>query len=371
MKLTFYSNFLNHHQLPFCIEMEKILKDNFKFVATEKIPIERTKMGYEDMNKKYNFVVRSYENEEEAYRLGLESDIVIIGSANQKYIRERLKHHKLTFRYSERIFKNVENLIKCMPSIIKFKLFENNNVYLLCASAYSSSDFNKLGLYKNKTYKWGYFPMVKKYKNINEIIEKKEENSIIWVGRFIKYKHPENVIKIAKKLKDDNYIFTIKMIGIGKLEKKIRKQIIKNNLENNIKLLSSMSPEKVRENMEKCEIFIFTSDRSEGWGAVLNESMNSACAVIANNEIGAVPFLIKNKENGFIYKNGNIDDLYNKVKILLDDKETTKKIGLNAYKTIIQLWNHKIATKRLVELSKNIMNNRKSDIYKSGPCSRA
>ena len=33
--------------------------------------------------------------------------------------------------------------------------------------------------------------------------------------------------------------------------------------------------------------------------------MNSACAVVANSAIGSVPFLIKNKENGLIYENGN------------------------------------------------------------------
>ena len=49
--------------------------------------------------------------------------------------------------------------------------------------------------------------------------------------------------------------------------------------------------------MEKSEIFLFTSDKGEGWGAVLNESMNSACAVVASHAIGSVPFLLKDGEN--------------------------------------------------------------------------
>ena len=106
MKVTFFSNFLNHHQLPFCLEMQKKLGDNFKFVATEEIPSDRIKLGYDDMNCLYDFVVRSYENEQEAYSLGLKSDVVIIGSAPTKYIEERIKNKKLTFRYSERIHKD-------------------------------------------------------------------------------------------------------------------------------------------------------------------------------------------------------------------------------------------------------------------------
>ena len=37
MKIAFFSNFLNHHQLPFCQEMIKILNDDFIFIATEPI----------------------------------------------------------------------------------------------------------------------------------------------------------------------------------------------------------------------------------------------------------------------------------------------------------------------------------------------
>ena len=37
MKVTFYSNFLTHHQVPFCLEMQKRLGDDFKFVGNNKI----------------------------------------------------------------------------------------------------------------------------------------------------------------------------------------------------------------------------------------------------------------------------------------------------------------------------------------------
>lgn len=52
-------------------------------------------------------------------------------------------------------------------------------------------------------------------------------------------------------------------------------------------------PEQVREYMENADIFLFTSDYGEGWGAVLNEAMNSCMAVVADCGIGAAPFLLK------------------------------------------------------------------------------
>ena len=41
MKIAFCSNFLNHHQLPFCLEMYNRKDINYYFIATEKVPKER------------------------------------------------------------------------------------------------------------------------------------------------------------------------------------------------------------------------------------------------------------------------------------------------------------------------------------------
>ena len=66
-----------------------------------------------------------------------------------------------------------------------------------------------------------------------------------------------------------------------------------------------MSPEKVRSVMEKSHIFVFTSSHLEGWGAVVNEAMNSGCAVVANVQAGAVPYLIEQGVNGIAYPRGS------------------------------------------------------------------
>ena len=107
MKVTFYSNFLTHHQVPFCLEMQKRLGEDFKFVSTMKIFQWRLDLGFEDLDQKYDFVIRSYENEDKynkAKKLAVESDVVIIGSTTDELIEERLKLDKLTFRYRSRVF---------------------------------------------------------------------------------------------------------------------------------------------------------------------------------------------------------------------------------------------------------------------------
>ena len=104
MKLVFYSNFLNDHQLPLCLEfVNQHGSGNFYFVAHQEILQERLDLGFEDMNEKHPFVVKSYKggNEQEfAQRLMIEADVVIIGSYINMPFENRMKLNKLTFRYS-------------------------------------------------------------------------------------------------------------------------------------------------------------------------------------------------------------------------------------------------------------------------------
>ena len=65
MKIVFVSNFLNHHQLPVALEMDKLTEHHYTFVATERINQERLSLGYEDMNQSYPWVIRTYESREE------------------------------------------------------------------------------------------------------------------------------------------------------------------------------------------------------------------------------------------------------------------------------------------------------------------
>ena len=155
MKVTFYSNFLTHHQVPFCLEMQKRLGDDFKFVSTMKIFQWRLDLGFKDLDQEYDFVVRAYENDEEykkAQQLALDSDVVMIGSTVDDLIEERLKLDKLTFRYRARVFIfpdgfwntifNKEKMLLFYNRHIKYR--KNKNLHLLCANAYGAKDFNFL-----------------------------------------------------------------------------------------------------------------------------------------------------------------------------------------------------------------------------------
>ena len=374
MKLVFISNFFNHHQKPLSDEFFRILGDDYRFISTTEMPQERLRMGYPVLTASYiRYTYNSKSEKEECINLINSADVVIFGSASPFFLKKRKKEGKLIFLYSERLFRKGFSLRYLLPRFIKWNwIFYNvQNCFLLCASAYAAYDYNLIGLFKGKTYKWGYFTQVVQYDDLDSIIKKKKHFSILWAGRFLRWKHPEYAIQLVQKLLTDGYEVELNIIGSGTLESEITDFVVNNGLSSYINLLGSKPPDEVRNYMEKSEIFIFTSDQNEGWGAVLNESMNSACAVVANGDIGAVPFMIQDGVNGLVYKNGDFEDFVSKVKMILDDEEKRKLLQINAYKTMIDIWNPKVAAERFVKFSESVILCGIGRNFDAGPCSVA
>ncbi len=374
MQITFVSNYINHHQIPVSDELFKLTNGSYTFIQTEPMEEERIKMGCDvnSLNKPY--VKLFYDDEEGSKKLIMDSDCVIFGGTErEELIMPRLLANRLTIRYSERIYK--ESRLKFVsPRGLKKKYhdhvrFNKSNVYLLCAGAYVKGDFDLIHAYPNKKLKFGYFPEFVRYTDLNEKRKGNKELSILWAARFIDWKHPEMAVQLSKSLKADGIKAHITMVGAGELLESTKKLAIDLGVNDCISFEGPKSPLEVREFMRAADIFISTSDRLEGWGAVINEAMNSGCVTIAAKDIGAAPYLIKNGENGFMYRAKSDKKLYAIVKRLAGDKALRNRIGAKAYGTIETLWNPEVAAKRLYDFI--TLEPKNLDRYKDGPLSRA
>ena len=385
MKIVFVSNYLSHHQIPFCDAISAIQDIEYFFVSTDVISLERRNLGYRDIEKSYE--IRTYNNAEalnRAKEIINDADVVILGSAPDSYIIPRLKAGKLTFKYAERFYKrglSYKNLLHAIAGAwLHHGRFQKYPLYMLCASAYTAGDAAVFHNYIGRTYKWGYFPEAKEY-DVDDLMSRKlsvtsgwkhPQVSILWAGRLIGWKHPDVSIELAASLKEKGYSFRMSIIGNGEMEQKLRTMIEQKDLTDCVEMLGAMSPEEVRSHMEKADIYLFTSDFNEGWGAVLNESMNSGCAVIASHAIGSVPFLIQDGENGLIYENGNQQQFEERVESVIKDSEYRKRLGVNAYESVVNEWSADIAAKRFVALSQSLLKKEPADnLFAKGPCSRA
>lgn len=389
--LTFYSNYFNHHQKALCDEFYKILGDGFTFVETMPMEGFRASMGWGEDTPSY--VLKSYEsaeNEKKADELSLSSDLIIMGTAPEEYCENRLKTNKLSFRYSERPLK--EGFIKFfIPRLTKkyIRMHLNNrdkNIYVLGASAFTSLDFKKMfNSYPNKCYKFGYFPVHKVY-DIEKLLSEKKEKaagkvSILWLGRMLKLKHPELVIKACKKLADEGYDFSLHMVGEGEMRPVCEKLVKDLSLTDRVTFENFLSPDEARNKMADYQIYVMTSDKLEGWGSVIYEGLNAGCAVVAPHICGATPWLVEDGKCGLVFKSGSVESLTEKLKKLFDDKTLIDEYGRAAYLKMHDKWNPENAAKSVLQLAegliaagadgKNIIYPLKEFEIKEGPCSKA
>ena len=158
------------------------------------------------------------------------------------------------------------------------------------------------------------------------------------------------------------------MVGEGPEKERIEAMIAKENLSGYISLTGSLPAKEVREKMKSAKYFCFPSDSNEGWGAVCNEAMNSACLVIANQSIGSVPYLLKDGENGFVYQ----DSVESFLEAFSRAYETDGQgvVAENAYRTIERLWNAEVAAKRFSEVARCAVEKKPIPHFENGPLSK-
>lgn len=374
MKVVYISNTCEHTVRPLCDGLYSEYGDSF--VVIETMELDKSRLGLGSIEAR-PYVINAKGREDEAKKLCDEADVVIFGSAPHEYIQGRIANNKLTIYYSERLFKkgyyryfNPKTMLALKKRFVKPS--KNSNFHLLCASSFATLDFNRIGAFKNKTYKWGYQIEVIE-KDVDALIASKPQDGLefVWVGRFVSFKNCDVAIRLIAKLKDNGYLPRLTIIGWGKEEKKLKALASKLNVESCINFKGKCKLDETRSQMDKANIFMFTSDFGEGWGVTLNEFMNSACACVASHAAGSTNFLIEDKVDGLVYKNGDLDDLYQKVKFLIDNKEEREKIARNAYNKIHNDWNPAKSYKRMVALIDSLLQKGDCDLFEDGPGSKA
>lgn len=371
MKIVFVSNYYNHHQAPLCQALSRQTEGQFTFVATSEMRDERRKMGYAltDAPDFVRYAHKTREERDECLRLIGEADVVIAGAAPEELIAPRIRAGKLTFRYTERLFKREPRPLEFLKKWAAQQLRnpKGKPIYLLCAGAYTAADYARLGLFSQGAYRWGYFPAAAPQREIP-----KRRGSILWAGRLLDWKHPDDALEAVRQLIAEGYEISLEIVGAGEMAARLEQTVQKYGLQNHVNLAGVRNPAQVRAMMEQAEIFLFTSDRQEGWGAVLNEAMNSGCAVVAGHGAGSVPFLVEDGKNGLIYPSGHVEMLKVKLRWLLENPDAASKLGEEARKTIERQWNAETAASRLCQLAERILSGERfPEICEAGPCSKA
>lgn len=302
------------------------------------------------------WVIRGWQEQEKAKQVIFNADAVLTANCSDDWVMSRLKAGKLTFRAHERWYRKELPWYRMPRAIFGGWLHHGRfrSVHLLAASAYTPADAAKIGCFRGKAYRWGYFPAFREYSH-EQMEDLKHDNRpiLLWAGRFIDWKHADDAIAACLRLKGAGYPFQLCIAGSGPDEAKLR--CMAEHLGDDVRFLGLKDPDEMRHIMERSDIFLFTSDFQEGWGVVLNEAMNSGCAVVSSHAAGSAPYLVRDGENGLLYPCGDVDALTMRIQKLLDNPQLRHELGWRAYESIRDQWTPEHAANRLVALCQNLL----------------
>ena len=375
-KLVFFSNYLNHHQVPLADAFHGILGEDYAFVATMPVEEEHLKGGKDYSSREYCVVASCDEaSRRRAMELARTAEVCVFGACSLEYAVERAKQKDcgLSFEFSERWLKRGWiNVLS--PHLRRWwtayqRYFRNKPFYKLNASAFAAADHYKLHTYRGRCYKWGYFTAVGEKTEVEasqDVSTSGSTTTFMWCARFLKLKHPELPVLMAEKLRAKGYDFRLDFYGSGGQEAPTRALVGEKGLEGVVRFHGAVPNGQVLEAMAQHDIFLFTSDSNEGWGAVANESMSQGCVLVGSDAIGSVPYLVKDGENGMVFRSCDVEDLTRKAEWLLLHPGEMRKMRLAAARTMQNVWSPKNAARNFLQLVDDLKNGRECSVVE-GP----
>ena len=179
------------------------------------------------------------------------------------------------------------------------------------------------------------FPINEIIVHQNTILNGVKGKRIVCLANLRAQKNHYLLINVAQKLKESYSEWTFHLVGKDfhdDYSKSIKNLIISKDLSNNVFLYDSK--QDISNILSQSDIAILTSN-SEGLPlALLEYGLNKKAVVVTN--VGEMPSIIKNNQNGFIVESNSDFDFYESVLKLIESKDLRNKFGISLYDLIIE-----------------------------------
>ncbi len=162
----------------------------------------------------------------------------------------------------------------------------------------------------------------------NQTVEPNNCFTFINVGRMCDAKRQDRLVEIAKRLKDEGFLFKIQIIGSGLTQQKIEQMIKDYNVEDVVELLGQKT--NPYPYVKQADCFVLTSD-FEGFGIAVKEALLVGTPVIST-AVSGVKEILGGGEYGILCEL-NTDKIYSAMRSVLVNKDILKqfKTKLNDY----------------------------------------
>lgn len=148
----------------------------------------------------------------------------------------------------------------------------------------------------------------------NGNLDPKPENLIVFLGRLSEEKQIDRLIK-ALSIMDPALNAKLEIVGGGELEGKLRALAQSLGLEDRVTLTGFVEQDQLRDALQRGSVFAMPSI-AELQSISTMEAMASGLPVVAADAM-ALPHLVHDGENGFLFEPGNVEDLAAKLTTVL------------------------------------------------------
>lgn len=224
--------------------------------------------------------------------------------------------------------------------------------YIITPSEFYKNKFIQDGISEKKISALHNFIELKDYD-----LETSDEGYALYLGRLSEEKGILNLINAFMKLKGKK----LYIAGEGPEKENIEKIIRDNGLEENIKLLGFLNSPQMKEQIRKAKFIVVPSIWYENCPYSVMETLVIGKPVVGAN-IGGIPELVKDNENGLIYQYNNIDDLSNKMKTLFENDELVRNLSKNAREESRKLYGKEVYYEKIMEIYEKLIRGNNKDV---------
>jgi len=344
----------------------------------EAVDGERRDLGWMPDHAECEFVIGPPRCENESERLlndCLEADVMVFGACPMRLLEARAVAGKLTLVMSERLLKKPHHSLRIMNpryarGIGRYRRLVNQGAetHALAIGHHAAGDLHKIGAFPGRIWRWGYFVDAG-----TELAAFRERPalSVLWAGRMLKWKRVDVLLRALALLEDSGESVQCTLVGDG--PERCRLIDLAHRLGLGPPSLSFSNPvpfDQVRQLMRESDVYVLTSNRLEGWGAVAGEAMAEGCVLVANDQAGSSKELVLDGETGFLFGDGDAAQLAAILRRIGANRELQLRIRQQAWGYLSRSWHPQVAAERLVELCRGLLGLGALPAYDTGPCQR-
>ena len=282
------------------------------------------------------------------------------GGATLAFILSRIYHKKFIFEVQGDIF-NYPSKVggRLHSTLVKLfsKLLVRKADYVRIVSPFLYKPLNKLNISDEKIFLIPPRCDSSLFSKDNIYLEKPEvfnsnKINLLFVGNLLVAKGVDILLEAFALILEENSEIGLVFVGEGEEKNNLVRRSIELGIQDKVFFYGKVSYEQIPVMMNFSDILILPSIE-EGVGRVILEAMSMKLPVIASN-VGGIPLVIDNDENGLLFEVGDINAIRSHVLLLVKNKVFTDKITSSAYIKFKNNYDYEVSMNKFLDMYKSI-----------------